>query len=312
MKISVAMTTYNGEKFVLKQLNSLREQTQKIDEVLIFDDGSTDKTINIINDYINSFMLCNWKLYEKCNDGWIINFYKCIKETTGDIVFFCDQDDIWEKTKIEEMSKILLQNNDIKVLACRLSLIDSDDKPINDNHEKFPFDSKETSNLYLNKFDKRFTYTISPGCTLAVKKEYIDKYNEYILVKNIPHDALYWKIGTLNNEAYILDKSLLKYRIHLNNTSKPTLDSNYQIKKETIRIDENIKSKLDIIKIKDIYKNSNDYSIEVLENLDSIINFHNNRDLFLKHKKSSLLFIIKFISYYRNYKMLIGDILSRF
>ena len=213
---------------------------------------------------------------------------------------------------IEEMSKILLQNNDIKVLACRLSLIDSDDKPINDNHEKFPFDSKETSNLYLNKFDKRFTYTISPGCTLAVKKEYIDKYNEYILVKNIPHDALYWKIGTLNNEAYILDKSLLKYRIHLNNTSKPTLDSNYQIKKETIRIDENIKSKLDIIKIKDIYKNSNDYSIEVLENLDSIINFHNNRDLFLKHKKSSLLFIIKFISYYRNYKMLIGDILSRF
>ena len=60
---SVVMTTYNGEQFVYDQLYSLFKQTRKIEEVLIFDDGSTDNTVSIIETFINKNGLSNWKVF---------------------------------------------------------------------------------------------------------------------------------------------------------------------------------------------------------------------------------------------------------
>lgn len=62
MKTSVVMTTYNGERFLPEMLESLRNQTRKIDELLIFDDGSTDSTVCLIENYIDKYGLENWKI----------------------------------------------------------------------------------------------------------------------------------------------------------------------------------------------------------------------------------------------------------
>ena len=71
MKISVVLSTYNGEKYLLPQLDSLKNQTYPADEVLIFDDGSTDQTVNLIDQYISKNQLKNWKFSknEKISDG---------------------------------------------------------------------------------------------------------------------------------------------------------------------------------------------------------------------------------------------------
>ena len=62
-KISVAMTTYNGSKYIIKQLDSLKNQSRKIDELVICDDCSTDNTVELVNDYIKSNNLEGWNIY---------------------------------------------------------------------------------------------------------------------------------------------------------------------------------------------------------------------------------------------------------
>lgn len=92
--ISVAMTTYNGEKYILDQLISLRDQTQKADEVVIVDDASLDKTAALIADFIKKNELSNWKLViNKTNKGWVQNFYYAISLTIGVSFLLEDKND---------------------------------------------------------------------------------------------------------------------------------------------------------------------------------------------------------------------------
>ena len=75
MKISVVVSVFNGEKYISEQLDSLRQQTRRPDEVLLFDDGSSDKTPQIVADYITKYSLANWKYTRNPeNKGWRRNF----------------------------------------------------------------------------------------------------------------------------------------------------------------------------------------------------------------------------------------------
>ena len=122
MKISVVLTTYNGSKYIVQQLESIKSQSRNPDEVLIFDDGSTDNTIEIINDFLIRNNLKNWK-FEKNNTrkGWKLNFIDGFNKAIGDIIFPCDQDDVWHTDKIEEMAKILEENENINVLVANFN-----------------------------------------------------------------------------------------------------------------------------------------------------------------------------------------------
>lgn len=74
-KISVALATYNGEKYIEKQLDSIRNQTIKPDEVVIVDDKSSDRTVALINEFIAVNNLVNWKLFvNEKNVGYRKNF----------------------------------------------------------------------------------------------------------------------------------------------------------------------------------------------------------------------------------------------
>lgn len=118
MKTSVVLSTYNGEKYLLLQLDSLKNQTCPADEVLIFDDCSTDQTVNLIHQYIAKNQLKNWKLNKnEKNIGWRKNFIGGIRRCEGDIVFTCDQDDIWSLNKIEKMKKAMEEESQIGLLV---------------------------------------------------------------------------------------------------------------------------------------------------------------------------------------------------
>ena len=101
MRISIALVTYNGEKFINKQLESLLLQNVLPDEIIIVDDCSKDKTYELLMSFekISPFEV---KLYQnKINIGVSKNFGKAISLCTGDLIFLCDQDDFWYKNKIE-------------------------------------------------------------------------------------------------------------------------------------------------------------------------------------------------------------------
>lgn len=103
-RVSVVMTTYNGQKYLREQMDSLREQTMPIDEVIIMDDCSTDHTPDLVSAYIKEYDLKGWNLVQnEQNQGWKKNFKSGFDLATGNYIFPCDQDDIWHLDKVEKM-----------------------------------------------------------------------------------------------------------------------------------------------------------------------------------------------------------------
>jgi Glycosyltransferases involved in cell wall biogenesis len=98
--VSIALCTYNGEKFLRKQIDSLLAQTYPHIEVIVCDDASSDGTAGILNSYTDPGMI---KYFNPENIGYIRNFEQAIRHCTGQYIAICDQDDVWKENKIERM-----------------------------------------------------------------------------------------------------------------------------------------------------------------------------------------------------------------
>ncbi len=115
IKISVAIATYNGEKFIEEQLYSILNQTQPPDEIIISDDGSTDSTREIAEKVLSGGGIKFRVIRNTGKRGVNGNFENAIKNCTGDLIFLSDQDDVWEKERIETALKMLSsEENDRK------------------------------------------------------------------------------------------------------------------------------------------------------------------------------------------------------
>ena len=126
MKVSLVMAVYNGEKYLIEQLDSIRKQTYLIDEVILIDDVSTDNSYELIHQYIDGYKLINWKLIKNENNlGYRKNFKKGLEIVDGDIIFLSDQDDRWHLNKIEVMVEKMSQSN-ILSLASSFNFMDQD------------------------------------------------------------------------------------------------------------------------------------------------------------------------------------------
>lgn len=219
MNISVALATYNGEKFIEKQLNSLLNQTVSPNEVIICDDCSTDNTVAIIKEFINKNNLKNWYVYDSLeNLGFKKNFYKAISQCTGDIIFTCDQDDIWCEEKIEKIISFFENHPNTKAVSSSFSLIDEFDKRIEKNSENnYGLVKIDNSQLFKKISLKEITHSnISPGCTAAFKGEVAQGFLKNS--KNIlPHDYEINIIAASLGGLYFINEKLIKYRIHSNN-----------------------------------------------------------------------------------------------
>lgn len=273
IRVSVVMTTYNGEKFIKEQLDSINQQTLKPDEVLIFDDQSTDNTVKIIQDYIEKKFLSNWKITVNIHNlGWKKNFVQAIKEAKGDIIFLSDQDDIWMPTKIDEMVRTMEENHNIKVLVGNSVNFYS-----SDNNTKLPpFYSFKNHSFYLNKiwmnkglisrvnkiikdekkntgeiikikFDDGLISNQRQGCVMAIRndivQEALNKWNE-----NCPHDTVLWFYAACKDGLYLYEKNVIKYRHHVSNTGfRDTLGEGLTSKSEIKKIDDQLKQ-LDYLK----------------------------------------------------------------
>ena len=108
-KIDVLMTTYNGEKYLKEQIESILNQTYKNINLIISDDCSTDNTRDILKEYQD---LENIKIYyQDKNLGYVANFEFLLKHVESDIYMLSDQDDVWMPNKIEETFKKLEEDN---------------------------------------------------------------------------------------------------------------------------------------------------------------------------------------------------------
>ena len=220
MKVSVAMTTYNGELYLIEQLDSLREQEMKIDQLVICDDGSKDDTVKIVNEYISKYNLeDSWQIIQnEKNLGYADNFHKAASLCNGDYIFFADQDDIWKADKIKNMVSIMESNHDIKLLYSDYEpYYCTDDAPVltKDVVDKMTGD-KSVVKQDLNTWS---IYIRSEGCTMCFRKTFWDRIQKYWF-SGWAHDEFVWKLALCEDGLYTYHESTMKRRLHSNNVSK--------------------------------------------------------------------------------------------
>lgn len=209
-KIQILMSTYNGEKFIRKQLDSIVNQDCKI-SLLIRDDGSTDSTIDIINEYMHKYDFIT--LVEGTNKGVVKSFFELIRisDSDADYYSFADQDDIWFGGKISRAVKKLEKMNERKpCLYCsRQTLIDSDDKIL----------AVKMKDVHIRPgFGNAIVENIATGCTCVINKKLRDLAAGYEPEYTIMHDWWLYMLASYMGEVYFDNRPQMYYRQHGSNT----------------------------------------------------------------------------------------------
>ena len=222
--LSVALALYNGEKFLEPQLDSLLQQTRQADEVILCDDCSTDRTAALAERFIEEHGLSHWKLFRyEANGGYQRNFCRALEQATGDLIFLCDQDDVWLPHKLEEMERLCEAHQEILSLSSSFQMIDAKGKPLEEtespgwsNHGLVPMEVGQ-GELVQIPFSVILQYNLFPGCTTVVRRELKDRYLQSS-ERQMPHD---WELNLLAGSEeglYFYNRPLIAYRIHGNNT----------------------------------------------------------------------------------------------
>jgi glycosyltransferase involved in cell wall biosynthesis len=234
MKTSVALCTYNGEKYLRQQLESILNQTISIDEIIICDDRSSDNTINILYEYQKKHQEIIKIHQNETNLKCVKNFEKAIKLCSGDIIFLSDQDDIWIENKVETLLEIFQKENSINCIATGGICIDEKDSFISGFSIWDVLIHLKEQNLPYDYLDLLlFSGNFATGATMAFRKKISDDFLPIPIVENFFHDEWIALIMALNNEFYFLTEKLIKYRIHENQQVGSVL-LNSQLKKKRI------------------------------------------------------------------------------
>ena len=222
VKLSVAMTSYNGEKYIIEQLESIRTQSWVPDEVIILDDRSSDNTVTLVRKYIEKYHLSGWQIcVNDVNLGWKKNFLEAVKRTTGDIIFFSDQDDIWLTDKIEKMSKAMIEKK-MGVLYGAKEIIDAEGRPHPERMDKKAF-SHEISQI---PFSESFYAIKTLGCCMCASRDIVNTYIKLGFYDG-GHDSQCGRLALLLSTLWYLDEPVIRYRIHGNNSSGVVADVSF-------------------------------------------------------------------------------------
>lgn len=208
MKISVAMATYNGKKYVGDQLDSILKQLNPDDEIIISDDNSNDGTLELLKSYQQKDKRIS--IYCNKTKGIISNFENAISNCNNEIIFLSDQDDIWLDNKVEVIKKCFL---DKKVNLVLSDCYVTDDK-LNIISDSFFRIRKTRKGIIRNVLKNSYV-----GCAMAFRKEL--KSVILPMPKELPmHDMWIGILAEMYGKVLIIPDKLFYYRRHDSNATK--------------------------------------------------------------------------------------------
>lgn len=213
--ISVCIATYNGEKYIRPQIESIIVQLDPEDEIVISDDGSTDDTLNIIASFADDRI----KVFDHSRDKKqkvkysfehvTRNFENALRHAKGDLIFLSDQDDIWCQGKVRTV-KQLFENNDCLLILHDCSVIDVDETVINESYF--------AANRSHKGFIRNILNNAYLGCCMAFRRELLDEALP-LPEAPVPHDIWLGLIAEWHKAVRLCSMPLILYRRHGANTS---------------------------------------------------------------------------------------------
>lgn len=203
------MATYNGEKYLEEQLNSILPQMEPGDELIISDDGSTDATLAIIKAYAAVDQRIKW--LKGPGKGVIANFEFAITQSQGEFIFLADQDDVWLPEKVQTTLAFFQKQPNIDLVISDLVIVNEKLEVIEESY----FDYR--------KVKLGFIYNIIKNKYIGAGMAFRGTLKEKILPipANVPmHDMWFGLIAAYKNKSAIIPQKLTLYRRHDSNASE--------------------------------------------------------------------------------------------
>lgn len=213
IQIDILLATYNGEKYLKYQLDSILNQTHKNIRLLINDDCSTDNTRSILKEYEEKDDRIKVKYNEK-NLGYVKNFEDLLKRVENKYFALSDQDDFWKEEKIEKSLNKLLEE-DADLVFTDLEPVDEKLNTITPSMVRFMQMDKNIKKHQDYKLE--FLRNCVTGCTILSKKELINEYIPIPTKEPMVHDWWMALIISQIGKITFLDEPTIKYRQHGNN-----------------------------------------------------------------------------------------------
>jgi glycosyltransferase involved in cell wall biosynthesis len=216
-KVSVAICTYNGQKYIAEQLQSILRQTRLPDEIVICDDNSTDRTVEIIQSTFKEHSFEKFKIeINKPGLRTIKNFEKAISLCSGKWIFLSDQDDIWNNNKIETMLKALRWNT--LLLFSNGRLIDQDGNDLHATlweHWGFTEEQQKRWNNNPSAFkDLLINKNFVTGATVLLNRKILKKALPILVPNAYYHDAWFALHAAASDGLHFIRDCTINYRIH--------------------------------------------------------------------------------------------------
>lgn len=213
-KIDILLATYNGEKYLKEQIDSILNQTYKNIHIIISDDCSKDSTREILNQYEGNEKITIFK--QKNNLGYVKNFEFLLEQVESNLFMLCDQDDIWLEEKISKAVEKLKSEN-LDLVFGDLEIVDKDLNTLYPSFNKFMKLDRKIKK-YLSTDRLQYLYNCMTGCTILCKKEFLSKVLP--LPKNskyMIHDYWLGLVVSLHGRVGFIETPYIRYRQHGNN-----------------------------------------------------------------------------------------------
>lgn len=267
--ISVAIATYNGEKYLEEQLDSILNQTLQPTEIIIVDDASKDSTWDILQSYANQYPII--KIFKNHqNIGATKTFEKAVNLTSGEFIALSDQDDKWMPEKLAQLFDNI---GNAKLIHSDAKLIDDEGKAVSGSLlaliEYYP----------INSFFVRLIREGVHGCCLMMRRE-VAKVASFIPEGFVYHDFFYNLTAASLGEVKTLSIPLMYYRLHANNACGLIQEKSYNM--AMINYAKNLKNM-------ELLVNLPQFGIHRAE-IEFYINYYKK---FVFNKRSSLSFILE-------------------
>jgi glycosyltransferase involved in cell wall biosynthesis len=208
--VSVAMATYNGESYLSEQLGSILPQLSATDELIIVDDASQDATCAIVERLRDHRIRL---IRNETNQGVLASFETALRNTTGEIIFLSDQDDVWHPEKVGRFLLLFKARPKVTLVISDARIIDADGRVLSQSRlNGKEFDPRVVPNLVRNRY---------VGCALAFRRDIL----HYCLPfpRSVPmHDMWIGILNQIYGETAFLREPLLSHRRHGGNSSPDT------------------------------------------------------------------------------------------
>ncbi|ACT49376.1 glycosyltransferase family 2 protein [Methylovorus glucosotrophus] len=211
MKISVAIATYQGSKYLREQLDSIAQQTVLPDEVIIYDDASSDDTANEAELYSQTSPFLINVFRQAKNVGFRENFDSALCACCGDLVFLCDQDDVWLPNKIESVLNVFQTHTSAVLVIHDLEFCDEQLRPIGQTKIKR---MASGHNIYRD-------YVV--GMATAIRGDFLRLCLPVPDVPGLAHDRWLHDCALAIKGKVVIEEPLALYRRHGANATADTV-----------------------------------------------------------------------------------------